>query len=89
MNATIPVLEPIATSMSKFMRIVSALVGGMFGIYVILFIWRIYSYKRVRGVLKKLRKDIAGINDSLTRIEKKIDALKRQEKRKLQKKRKQ
>lgn len=74
-NSTIPVFEPLTDTITDLMKIVSAFVGGIFGIYVILLIWRVYTFRRNRKFFSMLKKDINDLNISVARIERKIDSI--------------
>ncbi len=78
-NTTITVLDPVAETIKRLMSIVSVFVGGIFGLYIILFIWRIYAYKRNRRLFRRMNREIKRIEESLARVERKIDNLKEKE----------
>jgi len=64
-NATLPLIEPLTNSITFLTNTVKALVGGIFGLYVILVILR---WKEARE-LKKLLIDVKG---ELVKINKKL-----------------
>ncbi|MBU0535471.1 MAG: hypothetical protein KKE20_00790 [Nanoarchaeota archaeon] len=77
-NSTIPgALVPFVSTMEVLMKTVSVFVGGIFGLYIVLFLFRIYTYKRNRAFFKKMRKEMSEMHKSIERIEKKVDSMKR------------
>ncbi|MBU3896300.1 hypothetical protein KKG36_03255 [Patescibacteria group bacterium] len=67
-NATIPLLGPISSTVQEVLSTVSLLVGGIFGIYVITLIVRLIFFKKILDFYK-------GLNVSMKRIEAKVDKL--------------
>ena len=76
-NTSIPLLEPVASTIQTLMKTISVFVGGIFGLYVIMFLWGLYRYKKDREFFKRMKKDIENMNYSMVRLDKKIDGLKR------------
>ena len=76
-NSSIPLLEPVAYTIQTLMKTISFFVGGIFGLYVIMFLWGLYRYKKDREFFKRMKKDIENMNYSMVRLDKKIDGLKR------------
>ena len=76
-NSSIPLLEPVAYTIQVLMKTISVFVGGIFGLYVIMFLWGLYRYKKDREFFKRMKKDIENMNYSMVRLDKKIDGLKR------------
>ena len=71
-NATIPaVLEPLAGVISGIVGMLKPLVGGIFGLYVILVILRLLEYKRMVRLLTQIKEEIAELNKNLTGKKKK------------------
>jgi hypothetical protein len=73
-NTTIPFLEPLARSMQTFIDSLQLLLGGLFGLYLIVFIVRWYSDRKLWRALNGIRSDLA-------EIKKGIDALSTRKKR--------
>ena len=69
-NATLPILGPISSTVQEILNTVSILVGGIFGIYVISLIVRLIFFKKLLSIYKEMK-------DSMKRIETKIDKLKK------------
>ena len=67
-NATIPLLGPISSTVQQVLNTLSLLVGGIFGIYVITLIVRLIFFKKIFDFYKELKV-------SMKRIEGKIDNL--------------
>ena len=77
-NSTIPyALVPFVNTVESLMKTVSVFVGGIFGLYVLMFVWRLFVYKRNRSLFKGMRRDFNKMQKQITILEKKIDSLKR------------
>ena len=72
-NATIPLLGPISSTVQEVLSTVSLLVGGIFGIYVITLIVRLIFFKKILDFYK-------GLNVSMKRIEAKVDKMSKKKK---------
>ena len=68
LNATIPLLGPFSSTVKQVLSIVSLLVGGIFGIYVISLIIRLVFFKKILNAFKEIKV-------SMKRMENKIDKL--------------
>ena len=68
LNATIPLLGPVSSTVKQIVGIISVLVGGLFGLFLITLLVRIYFYRKLLNSIKNM-----GIN--IGRMEKKIDRL--------------
>jgi len=68
LNATIPLLGPVSSTVKQVLSIVSLLVGGIFGIYVITLIVRLVFFKKIYNAYKEIK-------ISMERMENKIDKL--------------
>lgn len=67
-NATIPLLGPISSTVQEILNTVSLLVGGIFGIYVITLIVRLIFFKKLLDLYKEIKV-------SMKRIEAKVDKI--------------
>lgn len=67
-NATIPILGPLSSTVQQVFNVVSVLVGGIFGIYVISLIIRLIFFRKLLDLYKEIK-------NSMKRIESKIDKL--------------
>jgi membrane protein insertase Oxa1/YidC/SpoIIIJ len=67
-NATIPLLGPISSTVQEILNTVSLLVGGIFGIYVITLIVRLIFFKKLLDLYKEIK-------NSMEKMESKIDKL--------------
>ena len=70
LNATIPILGPVSSTVRQVLNVVSIFVGGIFGIYVIAMIVRIIFFKKILDYCKELKV-------SMERMENKIDKLRK------------
>ena len=66
-NATL-LLEPVATHIGRVMSTISYLVGGMFGLYLIMFSYKIYTFG-------KFNRKIDAISEEINKIQKKLNKL--------------
>ena len=65
LNATLPVvLEPLATAINSVIDIARLLVGGLFGLYLILLIVKWVEYKRLVKILTDIRKELRALSNS-------------------------
>jgi hypothetical protein len=67
-NATLPLLGPISSTVQQVLGVISFLVGGIFGIYVISLIVRLIFFKKILDFYKEIKV-------SMKRIEAKIDKM--------------
>ncbi|MFW6449679.1 MAG: hypothetical protein ACOCZ6_01380 [Nanoarchaeota archaeon] len=65
-NATIPVLEPLVSSMHGILDMLMWLLGGIFGLYILFSVIKLYEFRA-------LKKMINNLDAKLDRIEKKLD----------------
>ena len=66
LNTTITFLTPYYSTVEQIISTISLLVGGIFGIYLIILITRIIYLKKTFNFYKQIKNDMA-------RLEKKID----------------
>jgi hypothetical protein len=69
-NATMPLLGPISSTVQQILNIISLVVGGIFGIYVITLIERLFFFRKIYKSFEELRV-------SMRRVESKIDKLRK------------
>tara|TARA_Y100000310_G_C20453790_1_gene702042 strand:- start:394 stop:618 length:225 start_codon:yes stop_codon:yes gene_type:complete len=69
-NATMPLLGPISSTVQQILNIISLVVGGIFGIYVITLIVRLFFFRKIYKSFEELRV-------SMRRLESKIDKLRK------------
>ncbi|MBW3015882.1 hypothetical protein KY330_05660 [Candidatus Woesearchaeota archaeon] len=62
LNETIAFVEPLATSIGVFVETVKYMVGGIFGLYLILIYLRWKEARNVARLLKDIRHDIRALN---------------------------
>lgn len=65
-NATITVLEPLVSSMHGILDMLTWLLGGIFGLYILFSVIKLYEFRA-------LKKMINNLDAKLDRIEKKLD----------------
>ena len=68
LNATLPFLSPVSSTIDQVFGIISLLVGGIFGIYLITLVVRILFFRKVY-------KSVDEVKISIKRVEGKIDIL--------------
>lgn len=71
LNATLPLLEPWASTITNLMETLSVLIGGFFGLYVIILIYRIFTFRKLSKQMEKLFKEINDVKKSVARLERK------------------
>jgi len=54
LNETINATGPIITAVSNFWEVVSVFIGGIFGLYIIIVIFRFLEYKKLNVIKKDL-----------------------------------
>ena len=74
LNTTIiELIQPYSTTIGSLMNIIKVLVGGFFGLYVVIFIFRIVTFRKMNKKLDLLFGEIITINKRLTKMEKKLE----------------
>ena len=68
LNATLPLLGPISSTFQQVLNVISVLVGGIFGIYVITLVVRLVFFRKVYKTFEEIK-------ISIKRLENKIDKL--------------
>ena len=63
------ILEPALNSIQQMFGTLKYLIGGVFGIYVLLLIWRIIEARMSQKILKQMLEEIKLKNHLLRRIE--------------------
>lgn len=53
-----PELEPLAAFIRSIMATLQWFLGGIFGLYVVFLIWRIFEYKKTMKLLLRIEKKI-------------------------------
>jgi len=71
-NATLPLVEPWATTVNFLMNAIKLLIGGFFGLYIITFIYRIFTFRKLTRQMDKLFKELSEIKRRLKKLEKKL-----------------
>ncbi|MBI2147927.1 hypothetical protein HYU19_05685 [Candidatus Woesearchaeota archaeon] len=71
-NATIPLLDPLASAifavLDPILNQIRLAVGGLFGLYMLFFIYRIYATQQEKKVLQQIRADISAIHSRLDTV---------------------
>ena len=67
-NSTLPFLGPVSSTVQQIFGVISILVGGIFGIYVITLVIRLFFFR-------KIYKSFEEIKISIKRLENKVDKL--------------
>ena len=60
-NATIPVLQPMINTINYLVNIIQLMVGGIFGIYIILVVLRWRESRKINKILEEIRDDIKAL----------------------------
>ena len=61
-NSTAPILGPVSSTVQEVLNVVSLLVGGIFGIYVITLIVRLVFFKKIFDMYKQLKREVEKLN---------------------------
>lgn len=61
-NSTVQALEPILGPLNQFIGIIQYLVGGIFGLYLILVVLRWYESRRLVRLMKDVRIELEKLN---------------------------
>ena len=70
LNATLPFLGPVSSTVQQIFGIISIFVGGIFGIYVITLIVRLIFFRKIYKYFEENK-------TSMKRMENKIDRLRK------------
>ncbi|HLG29698.1 MAG TPA: hypothetical protein VI387_05760 [Candidatus Brocadiales bacterium] len=72
LNATLPLLGPVAEPFQSLFSILEILVGGIFGIYVIMILLKIYYNAKLFGMLRHLRQDLSELKAKVEAMDRKL-----------------
>jgi len=64
-NNTFTTLQPLTTSIESFVGVVQMLVGGLFGLYLIMAIMRYYEARQMRKLMKDIKTELTKLRESL------------------------
>ena len=64
-NTTIPLVNSMVGTVHHMVNFVQVLVGGLFGLYIILVVLKWKESRDLKRVMKQLHKDIVQLNTSL------------------------
>ena len=64
-NETALLASPLLGPLASIIETLSVLVGGIFGLYLILVIFRIVEYRKFKKLLKGMKIDIEGMSKKL------------------------
>lgn len=68
-NSTLPdVLLPLVDTVNYFVNIVQVLVGGLFGLYVILIILRWREARQTKKLMKDIRDEVQNLRQTIESI---------------------
>ena len=71
LNATIAFLTPYYSSVEQVIGAISLLVGGIFGVYVIILVIRLIYLKKTFDFYKQIKNDMARLEQKIDDIAKK------------------
>ncbi|MFO8016074.1 MAG: hypothetical protein R6U32_03145 [Candidatus Woesearchaeota archaeon] len=69
--------EPVIQGITSLVNTFKVLVGGVVGLYILMFIWRVYTYKRNRRFFKRIRRDIVKMTSALEETQAEMKGMKR------------
>ena len=61
-------VEDISAAITPFLGKIQLLVGGIFGLYALFFIWKVYSSERLRRSLTNIRNEMMMLNDKFDKF---------------------
>ncbi|MAE42701.1 hypothetical protein CMO93_02935 [Candidatus Woesearchaeota archaeon] len=70
-NTTMPLIGPISSTIQQIFGVVSILVGGIFGIYVITLIVRLFFFRKIYKSFEEIRISIKRLEDKIDKLGKK------------------
>ncbi|MBW2976181.1 hypothetical protein KY347_01910 [Candidatus Woesearchaeota archaeon] len=70
-NATVPLLDPVSSTVQQVVNLASILVGGIFGIYLISLAVRLIFFKKTLDLYKEIRASMKRIEDKIDKLGKK------------------
>jgi len=68
LNTTITALRPLTESIQSFVGVVQVLVGGLFGLYLILAVLRWYEAYNLRKIMKEMRIEISNLSKAIKKL---------------------
>ncbi len=71
-NNTLEMLEPFSVTVQGFMDIIKILVGGIFGLYVIMLVVKIYYSVKYMKAMESFTKELKQLRERITGLEKKL-----------------
>lgn len=73
-----PLLTPLSETITGFMSVIQVLLGGVFGLYFVMFLYRIYRARKLDNQMRLIFSKLNHIEDFLSEIdEKKVDKKKK------------
>ena len=71
-NQTIPFFDPLVNTIGMFVGTIRLLVGGIFGLYLILVYLRWREYRILTRLMREMRNEMAALNQKLGVTPKKV-----------------
>ncbi|MBW2998177.1 hypothetical protein KY321_01440 [Candidatus Woesearchaeota archaeon] len=71
-NASIPVVTTVGTVVGDIVVAISYMIGGLFGLYLIMFLHRIFTFKKYDNKLEEIVDALDSMDKKLNRIERKL-----------------
>ena len=76
-NSSIPpLLAPFFSDIQGLLNMLQLLVGGLFGLYLILVIIRLYEVRKLNKTLKNVTNQLDHLNIGMRRVEKRLAKIK-------------
>lgn len=76
LNATIPFIAPFASTLQGLIGFIKWFVGGIFGLYVIMLLMRLYSYFKLKHFFRYIELHLIHLTEKIDSMDKKLNALK-------------
>ncbi|MFH1510170.1 MAG: hypothetical protein ABIF10_00635 [Candidatus Woesearchaeota archaeon] len=68
----VSLFEPVVQNIHSIVGIIQLLVGGLFGIYIISFLYNLFSSRRQRKLMQGILREIEAVRKRLASLEKKL-----------------
>ena len=74
-NATLPFLEPFAVTFQSLINVVQIVVGGIFGLYVIMLFVRIFYFAKFLKLFKVFKQELRQLSEKVDSMSRKLDKI--------------
>jgi len=68
----VPLVDELSTAITSILDTVKILVGGLFGLYILEFFYRIFAFRKTTKQLKSIYSEIRDLKRRIIRMERRI-----------------